>query len=92
MEVDYTQRPGGPTGRLHGPRTALMQAYWERVKPLVQQLHDEGWPVTAEMVNTEDGRFVALLGCQLDLRGLAPDTAHMGSVLPLVPARVEADP
>jgi hypothetical protein len=82
MEVDYTQRPGGPTSRLHGPRTALMQVYWERVKPMVQQLRDEGWPVTAEMVETEDGRFVAVLGCELDLE--RPDLAQLASVLPLV--------
>lgn len=53
---------------------------------MVQQLRDAGWPVTAEMVITKEGRFVAVLGCELGMTGLAPDVAHLGSVLPLVPA------
>lgn len=64
------------------PKTALMHAWWNHAQPFVTQSRDQGWPIMATLVQTKDGRTLALLA--LDLGGrMTVDEAAVASPLPI---------
>jgi hypothetical protein len=66
---------------MKGPTLVLLEAFMERLRPTIEQLRAEGWPVVGEVVKTNDGRTVALVAVEIE----TPSPAEGRSVLPLVP-------